>query len=162
MLATAQRLKSGLKLDDLRLSETTQDGIQIYVPIGNFGRFSSEGLTVARVATTDIKCNHNDIIALWLDQSKRKDWDSSCISVLPVKASATDEANAKASQLSHFVEKSIIGVPLLIPSRDYVIEVLQPYPGESSTSSSLSSSSILRSAAEDIKSLSLLSDGSFS
>lgn len=130
VLATAQRLKQGLKFDDLRLSHTTTDGIQVYTPKGNFGRFGKDGLTVARVAASDIRCNYKEIITLWQDQIKRNDWDTSCASVIPIKASEHISTEFKTPQLSHFVEKSALGIAL-IPPRDYVIEVMQPYPGAS-------------------------------
>lgn len=126
VLATAQRLKHGLTMDHLRLSQTTVDGIEVYIPKGNFGRFSKEGLSVARVAATEIRCNYKEIITLWQDQLHRKDWDASCSTVVPVKPNDQTSVESENTQLSHFVERSAF----FIPSRDYVIHVMEPYPGD--------------------------------
>lgn len=125
VLATAQHLKSGLSLDDLRSTKSTYDGIEIYKPKRNFDRFGTNGMSIARVATTEIRCNHKELVSLWLNQSARPSWDTSCKAVYPVKSDKDD--GTVNTQLSHFVEKSPTG---LDPSRDYVIEVLQPYPGK--------------------------------
>jgi hypothetical protein len=124
VLATAQHLKSGLSLDDLRVTKSAYDGIEIYKPKRNFDKFGANGMSIARVATTEIRCNHKELVSLWLNQSARTSWDTSCKAVYPIKSNKDD--GAVNTQLSHFVEKSPSG---LDPSRDYVIEVLQPYPG---------------------------------
>ena len=124
VLATAQRLKSGLMFDDLSASKSSHDGIDIYKPKRNFYVFGAGGMSIARIATTEIRCNHKALVSLWLNQSARTNWDSSCRTVYPIKSNKAD-GNVN-SQLSHFVEKSPTG---LDPSRDYVVEVLQPYPG---------------------------------
>jgi hypothetical protein len=129
MLNTARRLQNGLDFDNLRIAkskrESTND-VKIFFPKNNFGRFDSKGLSVARVATTEIKCNYKEIVSFWLNQSKRNEWDSMCTAVFPIKKTNND--GKAGSQLVHFVEKPTFGFSLL-PSRDYVIEVFQPQPG---------------------------------
>ena len=128
--ATAQRLKAGLRPNKLRISRTTSHGIQTYTPMGNFGRFGADGMIVARVASVDIRCNQNDLIKLWLDQSRRADWDTSCSTINITEISDSDATgNYKAVNTAHFVEKSELGFTLF-PLRDYVIQVFEPFPGE--------------------------------
>lgn len=124
VLATAKHLKSGLYLDDLRQVESAYEGIEMYKPRRNFDKFGAHGMSIARVATTEIRCNHKELVSLWLNQSARTSWDTACKAVYPIKSNKDD--GVVNTQLSHFVEKSPTG---LDPSRDYVIEVLQPYPG---------------------------------
>ena len=124
VLNVSQRLKAGLKVQDLKgISKTNDGGVQVYVPKTNFGKFGRDAFSVARVATADIQCNYKDIISLWLDQSQRQKWDSSCTEVIPIRGS-----DNQPSELSHWVEKRAFGNPF-IPSRDYVIAVCQPCEG---------------------------------
>ena len=125
----AQRLKAGLHQHKLRLSRTTNDGIQTYTPIGNFGRFGADGMIVARVASVDIRCNQGELVKLWLDQSRRADWDTSCSSIKIIATSDTDTTgDLKPVNTTHFVEQAELGP--LFPLRDYVIQVFEPFPGK--------------------------------
>jgi hypothetical protein len=126
LLATARRLQYGLNPDNLKMMKSKKESandVKMFYPKDNFGRFNSKGLSVARVATTEIKCNYKEIVSFWLNQSKRNEWDSKCSAVLPINTDGIAE-----SQLVHFVEKPTFGYSL-VPSRDYVIEVFQPQPG---------------------------------
>lgn len=128
--ATAQRLKAGLRPSKLRISRITVDGIQTYTPIGNFGRFGADGMMVARVASVDIRCNQSELIKLWLDQSRRADWDTSCSAMKIITVSDSDAtSDLKSVNTAHFVEKSELGFTVF-PLRDYVIKVFQPFPGK--------------------------------
>jgi hypothetical protein len=129
ILATARRLQYGLNPDNLKVVKSKKksaNDVKIFYPKDNLGRFNSKGLSVARVATTEIKCNYKEIVSFWLNQSKRNEWDSKCTAVFPIKTTNND--GKAESQLVHFVEKPTFGFSL-VPSRDYVIEVFQPQPG---------------------------------
>ena len=128
--AAAKRLKAGLRPNKLRISRTTSDGIQTYTPIGNYGRFGADGMIVARVASVDIKCNQGELVKLWLDQSRRAEWDTSCSNIKIIRGSDSDAtADLKSVNTVHFVEKPELGFALF-PLRDYVIQVFEPFPGE--------------------------------
>ena len=85
---------------------------------------------IARVAAVDIRCNHKDLVELVSSQSSRGKWDTLCAAVYPIKSQSESAGSSTSKGLSHFVEKSSI-VGTFLPSRDYIVDVVEPYPGES-------------------------------
>ena len=130
VMATAERLKLGLNAENLRRSgKVSSDGMEVFTPKSNYGRFTREGLMIARVATTDIRCNHKEVVELVSSQGSREKWDTSCAAVYPIKLESVSAGSSTSKGLSHFVEKASIGGTFL-PLRDYIVDVLEPYPGE--------------------------------
>lgn len=130
IMATAQRLKLGLNAENLRKSgKIGSDGIEVFTPKSNYGRFTRQGLMIARVAAVDINCNSTDLVELVSSQNSRDKWDTSCAAVYPIKMQSDNAGSSTSKGLSHFVEKSSIFGSFL-PSRDYIIDVIDPYPGE--------------------------------
>lgn len=133
IMATAQRLKSGLNVENLRKSGMIRsDGIEVYTPKSNFGRFTRQGLMIARVAAVEIKCNHKDLVELLSTPNSRQKWDTSCLTVYPIKSQPNNSGSLISKGLTHFVEKSSI-LGTFLPSRDYVVEIIEPYPGKAIT-----------------------------